>query len=122
MSGSSARMLRLLALLQTHRYWPGTELADRLEVSPRTVRRDVDRLRDCGYRVVASRGATGGYRLQAGASLPPLLLEDDEAGAIAVGLRAAAGGGVSGVEEASVRALTKSVQVMPKRLQRSVEA
>lgn len=115
-------MLRLLALLQTHRYWPGTELADRLEVSPRTVRRDVDRLRDLGYPVDATRGATGGYQLQAGASLPPLLLEDDEAVAIAVGLRSAAGGGVSGVEEASVRALTKIVQVMPKRLQRRVDA
>src|SRR5690625_3691243 len=122
MSGSSARMLRLLALLQTHRYWPGTELADRLEVSPRTVRRDVDRLRDLGYPVDATRGATGGYQLQAGASLPPLLLEDDEAVAIAVGLRSAAGGGVSGVEAASVRALTQIVQVMPTRLQRRVDA
>ncbi|UYM04733.1 helix-turn-helix transcriptional regulator [Solicola gregarius] len=122
MSGSSARMLRLLSLLQTHRYWQGTELADRLEVSSRTVRRDVDRLRELGYPVDASRGSAGGYQLQAGASLPPLLLEDDEAVAIAVGLRAAAGGVVSGVEDASVRALAKIVQVMPKRLRRRVDA
>ena len=115
-------MLRLLSLLQTHRYWQGLELADRLEVSPRTVRRDVDRLRELGYPVDATRGAAGGYQLQAGASLPPLLLEDDEAVAIAIGLRAAAGGMVSGVEEASVRALTKIVQVMPKRLRRRVDA
>ncbi|MDN5854594.1 MAG: YafY family transcriptional regulator, partial [Actinomycetia bacterium] len=122
MSGSSARMLRLLSLLQTHRYWQGTELAGRLDVSQRTVRRDVDRLRDLGYPVDATRGAAGGYQLQAGASLPPLLLEDDEAVAITVGLRAAAGGVVSGVEDASVRALTKIVQVMPKRLRRRVDA
>ena len=115
-------MLRLLSLLQTHRYWQGTELADRLEVSPRTVRRDVDRLRELGYPVDATRGTTGGYQLQAGASLPPLLLEDDEAVAIAVGLRTAAGGAVSGIEESSVRALTKIVQVMPKRLRRRVDA
>lgn len=115
-------MLRLLSLLQTHRYWQGAELADRLDVSPRTLRRDVDRLRDLGYPVDATRGAAGGYQLQAGASLPPLLLEDDEAVAIAVGLRTAAGGVVSGVEEASVRALTKIVQVMPKRLRRRVDA
>ena len=115
-------MLRLLSLLQTHRYWQGTELADRLEVSSRTVRRDVDRLRELGYPVDATRGATGGYQLQAGASLPPLLLEDDEAVAIAVGLRTAAGGVVSGIEESSVRALAKIVQVMPKRLRRRVDA
>lgn len=115
-------MLRLLSLLQTHRYWQGIELADRLDVSPRTVRRDVDRLRELGYPVDATRGAAGGYQLQAGASLPPLLLEDDEAVAIAVGLRTAAGGLVSGIEESSVRALTKIVQVMPKRLRRRVDA
>jgi predicted DNA-binding transcriptional regulator YafY len=122
MSNPSARMLRLLSLLQTHRFWPGTELAGRLEVSPRTVRRDVDRLRDLGYPVDASRGATGGYQLQAGAALPPLLLDDEEAVAIAVGLRVAAGGVVSGIEESSVRALAKLVQVMPPRLRRRVDA
>jgi len=122
MSNPSARMLRLLSLLQTHRFWPGTELADRLEVSPRTVRRDVDRLRELGYPVDASRGATGGYQLQAGAALPPLLLDDEEAVAIAVGLRAAAAGAVGGIEETSVRALAKVVQVMPPRLRRRVDA
>jgi predicted DNA-binding transcriptional regulator YafY len=122
MSNPSARMLRLLSLLQTHRFWPGTELADRLEVSPRTVRRDVDRLRDLGYPVDASRGVAGGYQLQAGAALPPLLLDDEEAVAIAVGLRAAAAGAIAGIEETSVRALAKLVQVMPPRLRRRVDA
>src|SRR5215212_454317 len=89
MANTSSRTLRLLSLLQTHRYWPGSELADRLEVSPRTVRRDVDRLRELGYPVDATRGAAGGYQLQAGAAVPPLLLDDDEAVAIAVGLRTA---------------------------------
>lgn len=115
-------MLRLLSLLQTHRYWAGAELADRLEVSPRTLRRDVERLRELGYPVSATRGVAGGYQLQAGAALPPLLLEDDEAVAIAVSLSASAGGVVSGVEEASVRALSKIVQVMPARLRRQVKA
>jgi predicted DNA-binding transcriptional regulator YafY len=122
MANTSTRMLRLLSLLQTHRYWPGGELAGRLEVSPRTLRRDVDRLRDLGYLVDASRGVAGGYQLQAGAGLPPLLLDDDEAVAIAVGLRAAAGGVIGGVEETSVRALTKIMQVMPPRLRRRAEA
>ena len=84
---TSARMLRLLSLLQTHRYWPGGELSDRLEVSPRTLRRDVDRLRELGYVVDAVRGVAGGYQLRAGGPLPPLLLEDEEAVAIAVGLQ-----------------------------------
>ena len=119
---SSARMLQLLSLLQTHRYWPGPELAGRLEVSDRTLRRDVDRLRDLGYPVVAARGSTGGYQLQAGAAMPPLLLDDDEAVAIVVGLQAAAGGMVAGIEETSVRALGKVVQVMPPRLRRRVDA
>ena len=88
-------MLRLLSLLQTHRYWPGGELADRLEVSPRTLRRDVDRLRELGYPVDAVRGVAGGYQLRAGGPLPPLLLEDEEAVAIAVGLRTSAAGGTS---------------------------
>jgi predicted DNA-binding transcriptional regulator YafY len=115
-------MLRLLSLLQTHRYWPGTELADRLEVSPRTLRRDVDRLRDLGYPVEAHRGVDGGYQLAAGAAMPPLLLDDDEAVALAIGLRAAAQGAVSGIEESSVRALAKLVQVMPPTLRRRVDA
>lgn len=115
-------MLRLLSLLQTHRYWGGDELAERLEVSPRTVRRDVERLRELGYPVRASRGVAGGYQLQAGAVLPPLLLEDEEAVAIAVSLSASAGGVVAGVEEASVRALSKLVHVMPPALRSRVKA
>jgi predicted DNA-binding transcriptional regulator YafY len=122
MANTSARTLRLLSLLQTHRYWPGTELARRLEVSARTLRRDVDRLRELGYPVDATRGVAGGYQLRAGTSLPPLLLDDEEAVAIAVGLRTAAGGAVEGIEETSVRALTKVVQVMPPRLRRRVDA
>ncbi len=115
-------MLRLLNLLQTHRFWPGPELAGRLAVSQRTLRRDIDRLRELGYPVNATRGTAGGYQLQAGAALPPLLLDDDEAVAVAVGLRGAAGGGAPGVEDASVRALSKIVQVMPARLRRRVAA
>jgi predicted DNA-binding transcriptional regulator YafY len=115
-------MLRLLSLLQTHRYWPGGELADRLEVSPRTLRRDVDRLRDLGYPVDANRGVAGGYQLQSGAAMPPLLLDDEEAVAIAVGLRTAAAGVIGGIEETSMRALTKVIQVMPPRLRRRVDA
>ncbi len=118
----SSRMLRLLSLLQTHRFWPGTELAERLEVSQRTLRRDIDRLRELGYLVDATRGAAGGYRLQAGTDLPPLLLDDDEAVAIAVGLRTAAGSAVDGIEETSVRALAKLEQVLPRRLRRRVAA
>src|SRR5690625_1989625 len=79
MANTSSRMLRLLSLLQTHRYWPGAELAERLEVSARTLRRDVDRLRELGYPVLASRGTDGGYQLQAGAALPPLVVDDEEA-------------------------------------------
>jgi len=115
-------MLQLLSLLQTHRFWSGGELAGRLEVSERTLRRDVDRLRELGYPVDAMRGSAGGYQLQAGAALPPLLLDDDEAVAIAVGLRTAAGGMVEGIAETSVRALGKLVQVMPPRLRRRVDA
>lgn len=111
-----SRLLSLLSLLQTPREWPGSELARRLEVSPRTIRRDVERLRELGYPVVASKGAEGGYRLVAGAALPPLLLDDEEAVAIAVGLRNAAGHAVSGLGEAAVRALTKLEQVLPSRL------
>jgi predicted DNA-binding transcriptional regulator YafY len=119
---TSARLLRLLSLLQTPREWPGPELADRLGVSTRTIRNDVERLRSLGYPVDATRGAVGGYRLGAGAAMPPLLLEDDEAVAIAVSLRTAAGGAVAGIEETALRALTKLQQVLPKRLGRRVDA
>ncbi|MFC3992344.1 helix-turn-helix transcriptional regulator [Actinoplanes siamensis] len=122
MANTSARMLRLLSLLQTHRYWPGAELAGRLEVSPRTLRRDVDRLRELGYPVDASRGVAGGYQLQAGAAVPPLLLDDEEAVAIAIGLRTAAAGAVAGFEETSVRALAKVIQLLPPRLRRRIDA
>jgi predicted DNA-binding transcriptional regulator YafY len=122
MANTSARMLRLLSLLQTHRYWPGGELAERLEVSPRTLRRDVDRPRELGYPVDATRGVAGGYQLQAGAAVPPLLLDDDEAVAIAVGLRTAAAGAVAGFEETSVRALAKVIQLLPPRLRRRIDA
>ncbi|MGE4426082.1 MAG: helix-turn-helix transcriptional regulator [Solirubrobacteraceae bacterium] len=122
MADPTSRMLRLLSLLQTHRYWAGPELADRLDVSERTLRRDVDRLRELGYPVDAARGAGGGYQLQAGRQLPPLLLDDEDAVAIAVGLRTAAGGSVAGIEETSVRALAKLQQVLPPKLRRRVEA
>src|ERR687887_2848173 len=119
---TSARLLRLLSLLQAHREWSGADLADRLGVTPRTVRRDVDRLRELGYPVNASPGTGGGYRLGAGAELPPLLLDDDEAVAVAIGLRTAAGGSVAGIEETSVRALAKLEQVLPAHLRRRVNA
>ena len=118
----TARTLRLLSMLQTHRFWPGTELADRLGVSRRTLRRDIDRLRELGYLVDATPGAAGGYRLAAGSHLPPLLLDDDEAVAIAVGLRTAAGAAVAGIEDTAVRALAKLEQVLPDRLRRQVGA
>ncbi|MEU5402523.1 YafY family protein [Streptomyces sp. NPDC005963] len=119
---TSARLLRLLSLLQAHREWSGADLADRLGVTPRTVRRDVDRLRELGYPVNASPGTGGGYQLGAGAQLPPLLLDDEEAVAVAVGLRAAAGQGIEGIGETSVRALAKLEQVLPHRLRRRVGA
>ncbi|MFH8395545.1 helix-turn-helix transcriptional regulator [Streptomyces sp. NPDC018036] len=115
-----ARLLQLLSLLQTPREWPGGELSERLGVSRRTVRRDIDRLRELGYPVQASKGADGGYRLVAGTAMPPLVLDDEEAVAIAVGLRAGAGHAVAGVDEASVRALAKLEQVLPSRLRRRV--
>ncbi|SMC71012.1 helix-turn-helix transcriptional regulator [Lentzea albidocapillata] len=118
----AARLLRLLSLLQTPREWPGSELAARLEVTPRTVRRDIDRLRDLGYPVEASMGVLGGYRLGAGAAMPPLLLDDEEAVAIAVGLRTAARQPVAGIAEASLRALAKLQQVLPPRLARRVSS
>ncbi|NEC31531.1 YafY family transcriptional regulator [Streptomyces sp. SID8111] len=115
-----ARLLTLLSLLQTPREWPGGELAQRLGVSRRTVRRDIDRLRELGYPVQATLGAEGGYRLVAGKAMPPLVLDDEEAVAIAVGLRAGAGHALEGVEEASVRALAKLEQVLPGRLRHRV--
>ncbi|MDE1673580.1 helix-turn-helix transcriptional regulator [Nocardia gipuzkoensis] len=112
---SSARLLRLLSLLQTPRDWTGAELAERLEVDVRTVRRDIGKLRTLGYPVDATPGVAG-YRLGAGANLPPLLLDDDEAVAVALGLRTAAGGTIAGIEDSSLRALTKLEQVLPSRL------
>src|ERR1700681_3404716 len=122
MANTSSRTLRLLSLLQNHRYWPGAELAGRLDISVRTLRRDVDRLRELGYPVDAQRGLDGGYQLAAGAALPPLLLDDEEAVALAIGLQAAAQGAVAGIEDASIRALTKLAQVMPPQLRRRVDA
>ncbi|MGW8885504.1 helix-turn-helix transcriptional regulator [Streptomyces sp. NPDC055749] len=119
---TSARLLRLLSLLQAHRDWSGADLAGRLGVTPRTVRRDVDKLRELGYPVHASPGTGGGYQLGAGAELPPLLLDDEEAVAVAVGLRTSAGQGVEGIGETSVRALAKLEQVLPNRLRRRVSA
>jgi predicted DNA-binding transcriptional regulator YafY len=119
---TSARLLSLLSLLQMRREWTGSELAGRLEVDVRTVRRDVDRLRSLGYPIESARGVAGGYRLGAGGEMPPLLLDDAEAVAVAVGLRTAASGSVSGIEEASVRALTKLEQLLPDRLRRRVRA
>ena len=119
---TSSRLLTLLSLLQGRRDWPGNELADRLEVSPRTIRRDIERLRDLGYPVDSITGPAGGYQLRAGSAMPPLLLDDDEAIAIAVGLRTAAGAAVTGIEETSVRALVKLEQVLPAHLRRRVRA
>ena len=119
---TSSRLLTLLSLLQGRRDWPGQELADRLGVSGRTVRRDVDRLRELGYPVESLTGPAGGYRLAAGTAMPPLLLDDDEAIAIAVGLRTAARTSVTGIEETSVRALVKLEQVLPSHLRRRVQA
>ena len=112
---TSARLLKLLSLLQSPRDWSGAALAAELGVGVRTVRRDVDKLRNLGYPVDAVPGLAG-YRLGAGAALPPLLLDDEEAIAVAVGLRAAATGSVAGIEESSARALTKLEQVLPSRL------
>jgi predicted DNA-binding transcriptional regulator YafY len=119
---TSARLLRLLGLLQVRRDWAGSELAGRLGVSTRTLRTDVERLRSLGYPVEARSGVAGGYRLGAGGELPPLLLDDEEAVAVAVGLRTAAAGGVAGIEETSVRALVKLEQVLPGRLRHRVRA
>jgi len=122
MSETSSRLLELLSLLQARRDWPGAELAERLEVSPRTIRRDMERLRALGYPVESVRGPAGAYRLRAGAAMPPLLLDEDEAIAIAVGLRTAARASVAGIEETSIRALVKLEQVLPAHLRRRVGA
>src|SRR3954452_14164938 len=122
MSETSSRLLDLLSLLQARRDWPGAELAERLEVSGRTIRRDVDRLPVLGYPVDALTGPAGGYRLRAGSAMPPLLLDEDEAIAIAVGLSTAARASVAGIEETSIRALVKLEQVLPAHLLRRVSA
>ncbi len=119
---TSARLLKVLSLLQSRRFWGGGDLARELGVTERSVRRDVDRLRSLGYPVHAAGGVGGGYQLGAGKELPPLPLEDEEAVAVAVGLRVAASGPVKGLEEAAVRALAKLEQVLPKRLRRRVNA
>jgi predicted DNA-binding transcriptional regulator YafY len=119
---TSARLLRLLSLFQGRRYWPGADLAGRLEVTCRTLRRDVDKLRTLGYPIHSTSGAEGGYQLGAGTEMPPLLLDDEEAVAVALGLRWAATGSVEGVEEASVRALLKIEQILPPRLGRRIAA
>lgn len=119
---TSARLLALLSLLQQRREWSGPQLADRLEVGPRTIRRDVEKLRDLGYPIEAAPGIAGGYRLAAGAQMPPLLLDDAEAIAVTVGLRSAASGSIAGIEESSVRALAKLEQILPERLRDRVRA
>ena len=119
---TSARLLRLLSLFQSRRFWTGAELAERLEVTDRTLRRDVDRLRTLGYPVHATSGVAGGYQLGAGAALPPLLLEDDEALAVSIALGSSASGTVTGIDEAALRALVKLEQVLPARLRRRANA
>jgi predicted DNA-binding transcriptional regulator YafY len=119
---TSARLLRLLSLFQGRRYWTGPDLAERLEVTSRTLRRDVDKLRALGYPIHSTSGAEGGYQLGAGSTMPPLLLDDEEAVAVAIGLRYAAAGAIAGIEEASVRALSKIDQILPPRLGRRVAA
>jgi predicted DNA-binding transcriptional regulator YafY len=119
---TSTRLLQLLAMLQARRDWSGQELASRLDVSTRTIRTDIERLRSLGYPVEATPGVGGGYRLGHGTTMPPLLLDDEEAVAVAVGLRSTAGAGVAGIEEASVRALVKLEQMLPSRLRHRVDA
>lgn len=122
MANTSSRTLRLLTLLQTHRFWPGPELADRLDVSERTLRRDVERLRDLGYPVASTRGMEGGYQLGSGGALPPLVVDEDEAIAMVVALGAAANIAAGSLGDATLSALSKVVQVLPPRLRRRAEA
>lgn len=122
MANTSSRTLRLLSLLQTHRFWPGPELAERLGVTDRTLRRDIDRLRELGYPVRSSRGTDGGYQLAAGATMPPLVVDAEEAVAIVVALRAATQGAAAVLGDAPVRALAKVTQVLPKPLRKRVDA
>ncbi|QIV87506.1 helix-turn-helix transcriptional regulator [Glutamicibacter mishrai] len=119
---TSTRFLRLLSLLQTHRYWSGDELAERLDVSLRTVRRDIDRLRDLGYPVQADRGVGGGYQLASGTALPPLVLDDEEAVALVVSLQSTVHAGASVLAEAALRAMGKVVPVLPARLRKRAQA
>src|SRR5947208_2385164 len=116
MLDTAARLLRLLSILQARPEWTGPELAARLDVTVRTLRRDVSRLRDLGYPVRATRGITGGYRLAAGSTLPPLLLDDDEAVAVVLSLRTATSHTVTGIAETSLRALAKLERLLPTRL------
>ena len=119
---TAGRLLSLLSLLQGRREWPGTLLAERLGVSARTVRRDVERLRSLGYPIDSTSGPAGGYSLTAGAAMPPLLLDDEEALAVAIALRTAARSAVAGIEETALRALVKLEQVLPSHLRRRVQA
>src|SRR6185437_1696768 len=119
---TSARLLQLLGLFQGRRYWSGGDLAERLEVTSRTLRRDIDKLRSLGYPIHSTPGVEGGYQLGNGSVMPPLLLNDEEAIAVALGLRATSTGMIGGIEEASVSALTKVEQILPPRLNRRVEA
>ena len=119
---TSTRLLQLLAMLQARRDWSGKDLASRLEVSTRTIRTDIERLRGLGYPVEATPGVRGGYRLGHGTTMPPLLLDDEEVVAVTVGLRTTTGSGVTGIEEASLRALVKLEQLMPSRLRHRIDA
>jgi predicted DNA-binding transcriptional regulator YafY len=120
-AATTSRLLNLLSLLQTRRDWPGSVLAERLEISPRTVRRDIDRLRELGYTIDGTMGPDGGYRLAAGSELPPLLFDDDQVVALAIALQTATAAG-AGIEEAALRALTTVRQVMPSRLRHRLNA
>jgi predicted DNA-binding transcriptional regulator YafY len=122
MAETTTRILSLLGLLQTHRQWSGPELAERLGVTERTLRRDVDRVRELGYRVAAVRGPLGGYRLEAGGALPPLLLTENEAVTMAIGLRVAAQQGLVDGELTTQSALAKFEQVLPSALRGRVNA
>lgn len=119
---ASTRLLSLLSLLQSRPHWAGSALAERMQVHPRTVRRDIDRLRQLGYPIQASSGVAGGYAFRAGRALPPLLLDDEEALAAAIALRTAVTGTVSGIEHTAVTALVKLEQVMPPRLRKRLDA